>query len=241
MKTIIVDDERLARKELRSLLEKFPEINIIDECNNAMEAKASIEKNDPDLVFLDIQMPGKTGLELVNDLDVSPRIVFVTAYDDYAIKAFDVNALDYLLKPVSPERLEECVKRILKAEFEKKERVLAAQNNKLNEDDKIFIKDGEKCWFTTLQDVRLFESEGNYVRVYFNDHKPLILKSLNNLEERLDERSFFRANRKFIVNLKFVQSIETWFNGGLMATLKSGEKIEISRRQAVRFKDLMSL
>lgn len=241
MKTIIVDDERLARKELRSLLEKFPEINIIDECNNAMEAKASIEKNDPDLVFLDIQMPGKTGLELVNDLDVSPRIVFVTAYDDYAIKAFDVNALDYLLKPVSPERLEECVKRILKAEFEKKERVLAAQNNKLNEDDKIFIKDGEKCWFTTLQDVRLFESEGNYVRVYFNEHKPLILKSLNNLEERLDERSFFRANRKFIVNLKFVQSIETWFNGGLMATLKSGEKIEISRRQAVRFKDLMSL
>ncbi len=241
MKTIIVDDERLARKELRTLLEKFSEINVIEECANAMEAKSCIERLDPDLVFLDIQMPGKTGLELVNDLDVSPRIVFVTAYDDYAIKAFDLNAADYLLKPVTPERLEECVKRILKAESEKLQRIIAAQSTFLSEKDRIFIKDGEKCWFTQLADVRIFESEGNYVRVFFNDQKPLILKSLNNLEERLDEKIYFRANRKFIVNLKFVNSIETWFNGGLMATLKSGEKIEISRRQAVRFKDLMSL
>lgn len=241
MKTIIVDDERLARKELRSLLENFPEISVIDECNNAMEAKNSIERNDPDLVFLDIQMPGKTGFDLINDLDASPKIVFVTAYDEYAIKAFEVNALDYLLKPVSPERLEECVRKILKNETENQEKILIAQNNRLNENDRIFLKDGEKCWFVQLGEIRLFESEGNYVRVYFNDFKPLILKSLNNLEDRLDEKLFFRANRKFIINLKFVTNIETWFNGGLMVTLKNGEKIEISRRQAVRFKDLMSL
>lgn len=241
MKTIIVDDERLARKELRSLLENFPELTIIDECNNAMEAKSSIERNDPDLVFLDIQMPGKTGFELINDLDVSPKIVFVTAYDEYAIKAFEVNAMDYLLKPVSPERLEECVKKILRTETEKQEKIVQAQSNRLTEDDRIFLKDGEKCWFVQLSDVKMFESEGNYVRVFFQESKPLILKSLNTLEERLDEKAFFRANRKFIINLRYVQAIETWFNGGLMATLKSGEKVEISRRQAVRFKDLMSL
>lgn len=240
-KTIIVDDERLARKELRSLLENYPEVNVIDECNNAMEAKSSIERNDPDLIFLDIQMPGKTGFDLINELDAAPKIVFVTAYDEYAIKAFEVNALDYLLKPVSPERLEECIRKILRNETEQQEKVILAQNNRLTENDRIFLKDGEKCWFVQLSDVRLFESEGNYVRVYFNEYKPLILKSLNNLEDRLDEKLFFRANRKFIINLKFVNNIETWFNGGLMVTLRNGEKIEISRRQAVRFKDLMSL
>lgn len=241
MKTIIVDDERLARKELRSLLENFPEIIIVDECNNAMEAKSSIERNDPDLVFLDIQMPGKTGFDLLNDLDVSPRVVFVTAYDEFALKAFEVNALDYLLKPVSPERLEECIKKIIRIEKEKQEKIIVAQNTRLTENDKIFLKDGEKCWFVQLSDIRVFESEGNYVRVYFNESKPLILKSLNTLEERLDEKLFFRANRKFIINLNYVQSIETWFNGGLMVNMKTGEKVEISRRQAVRFKDLMSL
>ncbi len=241
MKTIIVDDERLARKELRSLLEKFPELNIVDECNNAMEAKSSIERNDPDLIFLDIQMPGKTGFDLINDLDVSPRIVFVTAYDEFAMKAFEVNAVDYLLKPVTPERLEECVKKILRLEAEKQEKIILAQTNRLTENDRIFLKDGEKCWFVQLSEIRVFESEGNYVRVYFQDSKPLILKSLNTLEDRLDEKIFFRANRKFIINLNYVQSIETWFNGGLMVTLKNAEKIEISRRQAVRFKDLMSL
>ncbi|HYG49625.1 MAG TPA: LytTR family transcriptional regulator DNA-binding domain-containing protein [Flavobacteriales bacterium] len=241
MKTIIVDDERLARKELRSLLEKFPEIVVIDECSNAMEAKSSIERNDPDLVFLDIQMPGKTGFDLINDLDVSPRIVFVTAYDEYALKAFEVNAVDYLLKPVSPERIEECIKKMLRLEAEKQEKITLAQTARLTENDRIFLKDGEKCWFVQLSDIRVFESEGNYVRVYFNDCKPLILKSLNTLEDRLDEKTFFRANRKFIINLSYLQSIETWFNGGLMVTLKNGEKVEISRRQAVRFKDLMSL
>lgn len=241
MKTIIVDDERLARKELRSLLEKYSDINIIDECGNALEAKNSIERNDPDLVFLDVQMPGKTGFDLLNELDSTPRVVFVTAYDEYAMKAFEVHAFDYLLKPVNPERLEECIKRLVKQENELKEKVILAQSARLSEEDKVFLKDGEKCWFVRLGDVRMFESEGNYVRVFFGENKPLILKSLNNLEDRLDEKVFFRANRKYIINLNYVTAVETWFNGGLMATLKNQDKIEISRRQAVRFKDLMSL
>lgn len=243
MKAIIIDDERLARKELRSLLNKFHEIEIVDECANAQEALESINNHHPDLIFLDIQMPGKNGFELLNELDRVPKVVFVTAYDDYAIKAFDVNALDYLLKPVNPERLEDAVNKILKSKTNpivSHEPVISGEN-RLTENDQIFLKDGEKCWFVTLRDIRMFESEGNYVRVYFNEFRPLILKSLNSLEDRLDPKVFFRANRKFIINLKWVTGIENWFNGGLQVQLKDGEKIEISRRQAARFRDLMSL
>lgn len=244
MKALIIDDERLARKELRSLLNRFHEIEIIDECSNAEEAKVAIELHRPDLIFLDIQMPGKNGFELLNDLDRAPKVIFVTAYDEYAIKAFEVNALDYLLKPVNPDRLEEAINKLMRQKQELlpvQEEMIDGLRNKLFEDDQIFLKDGEKCWFVTLKDVRMFESEGNYVRVYFNEFRPLILKSLNALEDKLDPKIFFRANRKFIINLKWVIGIENWFNGGLQAQLKNGEKIEISRRQAARFKDVMSL
>lgn len=244
MKALIIDDERLARKELRSLLNRFHEIEIIDECSNAEEAKVAIELHRPDLIFLDIQMPGKNGFELLNDLDRTPKVIFVTAYDEYAIKAFEVNALDYLLKPVNPDRLEEAINKLIRQKQELvpvQEEMIDGLRSKLFEDDQIFLKDGEKCWFITLKDVRMFESEGNYVRVYFNEFRPLILKSLNALEEKLDPKVFFRANRKFIINLKWVNGIENWFNGGLQAQLKNGEKIEISRRQAARFKEVMSL
>lgn len=244
MKALIIDDERLARRELKSLLNKFHEIEIIDECSNAEEAITAIENHHPDLIFLDIQMPGKNGFELLNELDRVPKVIFVTAYDDYAIKAFEVNALDYLLKPVNPDRLEEAINKLMKNRSEPvlvKEEPTDGLRGKLTEEDQIFLKDGEKCWFVSLKDVRMFESEGNYVRVYFNEFRPLILKSLNALEDRLDNKVFFRANRKFIINLKFVANIENWFNGGLQAHLKTGEKVEISRRQAARFKDVMSL
>lgn len=244
MRTLIVDDERLARKELISLLKEFPNIDIIGECANAEEAIEEIEKRKPDLVFLDIQMPGKNGFEMLEDLHFTPQIVFVTAYDEFALKAFEVNALDYLLKPVEPARLEETLKKIELKYSEIRllqQKMQEGPSHKLSEKDQIFLKDGEKCWFVSLSDIRLFESEGNYVRVFFKEFKPLILKSLNNLEDRLDEKTFFRTNRKFIVNLKWVEHIENWFNGGLQITLKDGTKVEVSRRQAAKFKDVMSL
>ncbi len=243
MKTIIIDDERLARKELRKLLTKFDLFDIVDECANADEGIASIAKHNPELIFLDIQMPGKTGFEMLEELGkVPPKVVFVTAYDEYALKAFEVSALDYLLKPIASDRLEDVVNKIVAApEEDGKEEEKKDTNERLGETDQIFLKDGEKCWFVTLKDVRMFESEGNYVRVYFDESKPLILKSLNNLETRLNGRTFFRANRKFIINLKWVDGIENWFNGGLKVKLSTGEKVEISRRQASKFKELMSL
>lgn len=238
MKAIIVDDERLARQELKNLLEAHPEITVIDECSNAEEALQKIDALKPDLLFLDIQMPGKTGLELASEIPANIAIIFVTAYDEFAIRAFEVNALDYLLKPVLPARLAETIRKI----SHKDEKESHKENQiPFEEDDQVFIKDGDKCWFVKLANVRLFESEGNYVRVYFDNFKPLILRSLNNLDDRLHSKSFFRASRKHIVNLRWIESIEPWFNGGLLAKLRGGEQIEISRRQAVKLKDLMSL
>ena len=240
MKTLIIDDERLARQELRSLLTAFPTLEITGECNNADNAIKMIKEQQPDLIFLDIQMPGKNGFELLKELPEAPKVIFVSAYDEHAIRAFEVNALDYLLKPVQPERLAEAVNKAMNNEEGKKENMNSSFM--LNDEDQVFVKDGEKCWFVKLADIRLFESEGNYVRVFFEGNRPLILRSLNNLDERLNPRSFFRASRKHIINLKWVEKIENWFNGGLMVKLKGGgEQVEISRRQAARFRDMMSL
>ncbi len=241
MRALIIDDERLARKELASLLTKIPSVEVIGECSNAEEAKKTIESENPDLIFLDIQMPGKNGFELLEDLESVPKVIFVTAYDEYALKAFEVNALDYLLKPVEEDRLLEAIQKVINDEDEKQdESPIVYPQGRLGQDDQIFLKDGEKCWFVSLRDIKMFESEGNYVRVYFNNFKPLILKSLNNLEERLDH-TFFRTNRKFIVNLRWVQNVENWFNGGLRLTLKDGTNVEVSRRQSARFREMMSL
>ncbi len=243
-KTLIIDDERLAREELKLLLKDYLEIEIVDEARNGEEGISKVKEHKPDLIFLDVSMPGMTGFEMLKHLDEIPRVIFITAYDEYAIKAFEVNALDYILKPVDPDRLRDAIQKLSNNDddfvsggslaISRKERPLTVS-------DRVFIKDGEKCWFIELSKVRMMESEGNYVKVYFDNFKPLILRSLNSFEERLDPEFFFRANRKFIINLQWVSSIENWFNGGLQVELKEGEKIEISRRQAIRFKELMSL
>jgi two-component system LytT family response regulator len=242
-KVLIIDDERLARVELRKLLAEFPEIEIIGEASNAQEAKQKIEELDPDLIFLDIQMPGKSGFDLLAELEPSPQVIFTTAYNEYALKAFEVNALNYLLKPIDPKRLTDAIHKLAlqdeKLRITRSENIL--NNNVLYEQDQVFVKDGERCWFVKLSEIRLFESVGNYAKVHFSTNKPLILKSLNALEERLDIKVFFRANRKYIVNMRMIEKVEPYFNGGLMLEIKGGEKLEISRRQAVKFKELMSL
>lgn len=237
MKAIIIDDERLARQELKNLLESHKEIEVVAECSDAIQAKEKINELKPDIIFCDIQMPGKTGLELVEEISTAIDVVFVTAYDEHAIKAFELNAFDYLLKPVQADRLAETIKKLAI----KDSATRLDNNTPLTERDMVFIKDGDKCWFVRLSDIRLFESEGNYVRVYFENFRPLILRSLNSLESRLNEKQFFRASRKHMINLSYIASIETWFNGGLNVKLKDGKEIEISRRQAVKLKDMMSL
>lgn len=242
MRAIIIDDERLARTELRKLLQDYPEVEVVDEAANADEGINKIDTLQPDLVFLDIQMPGKTGFDMLAELERAPHVIFTTAYDEYALKAFEVNALDYLLKPIEPKRLADAMQKLHVAET-KENHVVSENFNQsiLTEADQVFVKDGERCWFVKLSDIRLFESVGNYAKVFFASNKPLILKSLNALEERLDPKTFFRANRKHIVNLRMIEKIEPYFNGGLLLELKGGEKIEVSRRQTVKFKEMMSL
>jgi len=241
MKAIIIDDERLARNELKKLLQEFPEVEVVGEAANANEGIDKIESLSPDLVFLDIQMPGKTGFDMLTELERAPHVIFVTAYDEFALKAFEVNALDYLMKPVEPKRLADALMKVKQKDEEEDFSSSNIRTGLLGEHDQVFVKDGERCWFVKLSEVRLFESVGNYAKVFFATNKPLILKSLNSLEERLDDKVFFRANRKHIVNLRMIDKIEPYFNGGLLLELHGGEKVEVSRRQAVKFKEMMSL
>ncbi len=243
-KTLIIEDERLAREELKLLLKDYLEIEIIGEAKNGEEGLQKIKEEKPDLLFLDVSMPGMTGFEMLKHLEEIPRVIFITAYDEYAMKAFEVNALDYILKPVDPDRLKEAIAKLTAPEddfISNQAESLSRKNRQLTLNDRVFIKDGEKCWFIELSKVRMLESEGNYVKVYFDNFKPLILRSLNSFEDRLDPEYFFRANRKFIINLNWVSNIENWFNGGLQVELRDGEKVEISRRQAIRFKELLSI
>jgi Response regulator of the LytR/AlgR family len=196
-KAILIDDERLARNELRKMLADYPDIEIVDEAGNVEEGLEKIELLNPDIIFLDINMPGKTGFDLLQELDHSPYVIFTTAYDEYAVKAFEVNALDYLLKPIDPKRLADAIHKVGELVQKEKQAVQeAAQKGKLTEEDQVFVKDGERCWFVKLGDIRLFESVGNYAKVFFGNNKPLILKSLNALEERLDEKVFFPCQQK---------------------------------------------
>lgn len=239
IKAIIVEDSRLARNELKELIKLHPEIEVIGEAENVDAAYALICELKPQLIFLDINMPGKDGFELLEMLDDVPVVVFTTAFDEYAIKSFEYNALDYLLKPINKNRFADAVLKI-KDKIHNEESENAVAHN-LTEESQIFIKDGEKCWLVKIGEVFLFEIVGNYTRVYFRDCKPLIYKSLNQVEERLPEDVFFRANRQQVINLKYIKTVDNWFNGKLKATLQNGAGIEISRRQSALFKDMLSL
>lgn len=240
MRAVIIDDERLARNELRRMLEGHPEVEIVAEASNADEGIRKINEHEPEVIFLDIQMPEKTGFDMLQELDRVPEVIFTTAYNEFAIKAFEVNALDYLMKPVDPKRLNDALQKLNGSSIAAEDDTLGMRGL-LGEDDQVFVKDGEKCWFVKLADVRLFESVGNYAKIFFGQNKPLILKSLNSLEDRLDPKVFFRANRKHIVNMRWIDKVEPFFNGGLIMDLKGGEKVEVSRRQSVKFKEMMSL
>ena len=174
MRAIIIDDERLARAELKKLLQDFPEVEVVDEAANAEEGIAKIEHQRPDLIFLDIQMPGKTGFDMLSELERTPHVIFTTAYDEFALKAFEVNALDYLLKPVEPKRLADAIQKLQLGESKEiKPETENINNSILHENDQVFVKDGERCWFVKLNEIRLFESVGNYAKVFFGTNKPL--------------------------------------------------------------------
>jgi two-component system, LytTR family, response regulator len=232
LKALIVDDEPLARRELHRLLGAFPSVRIVGEAADIDEAQALIEELSPDVVFLDIQMPGGTGFDLLTRLDRVPRIIFTTAYDHYAVKAFDVNALDYLLKPVEPERLAAAVRKVQESHASPA-RESAPPSAAL---EQLFIKDGPRCWFVPLREVSLFSAEGNYVRLLWGQERPLLGRSLAALEAKLDPARYFRANRGQIINLDFIETVETGDGGRLHVQMQNGPEVEVSRRQAREFR-----
>lgn len=239
IKAVIVEDSRLARNELKELIKNHGELQLVGEAENVDAGYELIQKEAPDLLFLDINMPEKDGFELLEMLDEVPITVFTTAFDEYAIKSFEYNALDYLLKPVSEKRFAMALEKA-KSMLEGN-RVETTKTKKLLETSQIFIKDGESCWLVKIGDISHFEIVGNYTRVFFSDKKPMLYKSLNQIEEKLPEDSFFRANRQQIVNTNYIKNVVPWFNGKLKLEMENGEEIEVSRRQSYIFKDKMSL
>jgi len=237
MKVALIEDSRLARAEMKRLLAAESDIELCGEAENADEAEALIASVEPDLIFLDIDMPGRDGFELLAALDCTPRVIFCTAYSEYAVRAFEQNALDYLVKPVEPSRL----KRSLAKARQSLESDPGKRQSRLGLQDRVFVRDGDRCWFVTLKDVRLFEVEGNYARLYFGSERPLVAKSLNQLESRLDPQLFFRISRRHIVNLQWINTVAPAVSGGLQLTLKGGEEVEVSRRQASLFREALSL
>ena len=236
-KTVIVDDERLAREEVKRALKKYPEFVVVGEANNVDSAITLIASEEPDILFLDIHMPEKSGFDLLEELDSVPEVVFTTAYDQYAVKAFELNALDYLVKPLREERFAKTIEKV-KQELAEKAKL---KQDVLPMHRKIFIKDGENCFFIPLSEIYFIESMENYARLYFGDKKAMIKRSLNLLEKKLDATVFFRANRSQIINTHFIKEIHPHFNNKLHITLISGEKIEVSSRQSVKFKNWNSL
>jgi len=234
-KCLVVEDSRLARKELVQLLREIDTFDTIEEASDGEEAKALLEEFEPDVIFLDIHLPGMNGFEFLESLDQIPKVIFTTAYDEYAIKSFDYNAIDYVLKPIKKQRLEKAIDKLKLDEAPTKTGAASLPARQ------VFVRDGENCWFVKIDDVRIFESVGNYSRIYFDDKKPMIQRSLTYLEGVLDKSSFFRINRQQIINLQFIDKVDTWFTGKLKVTLKTGEELEVSRRRASELKQLFSL
>ncbi len=235
MKAFIVDDEPLARRELRRLLTEFAWIDVCGEASGIDHAVREIEELAPELLFLDIQMPGGTGFDVLARLEHVPQVIFTTAHDQHAVRAFEVNALDYLLKPIEPERLAAALARARGRNAQPAPATGAPI-------EQMFVKDGPNCWFVPLAEVSLLTAEGNYVRLLWGQRQPLLGRPLTALEQRLDPKIFFRANRRQIVNLSCIESVEAGIGGRLHVQLRGGgPEVEISRRQARVFREQTSV
>lgn len=240
LKVLIVDDTRLARQELRTLLADVDDVECVGEADDVPAAKAAIEALHPDLVLLDIQMPSGTGFDVLEGLDHVPLVVFTTAYDHYAVHAFDANALDYLVKPVVPERLSAALARA-RARLVPSVPADMEPRSLLGANDQVFLRDGEQCWFVALHEISRIVVDGNHARVWFRGEKAVLPRSLSALEARLDPALFFRANRNTLVNLRMVKNIDLAVGEGYDLTLKDGSVVEVSRRQARELRERLAL
>ena len=236
---MIVEDSRLARLELTSQLSNIEDITLVGEAENVEQALQQYKEKRPDIIFLDIDLPDGSGFDFLTKLEEAPYVIFITAFDQFAIEAFEQGAVDYLLKPFTEKRLKvACDKFIALASVNESKKHPGVR---LNLDSQFFVKDGQQCWLITLSQVERFEAMGNYTRVFFEGNKPMVYRTLAQIEERLPPEHFFRVSRQNIVKLSAIAHVEPCGTGGLELTLKNGDKVDVSRRQASNFKQLLAL
>jgi two-component system LytT family response regulator len=238
MNIIIIDDSRLARKELSGLLAEHAQHTIAGEAGDVQSALTLINDLQPELLLLDIHLPDGTGFDLLEQCEYTPKVIFTTAYEQHALRAFEVNALDYLLKPVTQERLSAALEKIVRFDSRQIDTAVPVSQQK-NSPEHVFIREGERCHFVKFHDISRVIVEGNYVRIFFQSQSALLPRSLNYVEARLNPNTFFRANRQEIINLNFIDRIEPWIGDGLMIRMQDATEIISSRRQARELKQRM--
>lgn len=245
IRTLLVDDTRLARVEMRTLLAAHADIDVVGEADDVGGAVDAIERLRPDCVVLDIQMPSGTGFDVLERIDHAPLVVFSTAYDQHALRAFEANALDYVVKPVEPARLASAMERVRARMRQSPDAHTDISNVAarplLGLDDQVFLRDGERCWFVALSDISRIVVDGNYARVWFKDEQALLMRSLSALEARLASGVFFRANRNTLVNLRHVRGVDLSVGDGYTLALRDGAEVEVSRRQARELRERLAL
>ncbi len=233
---LIIDDEKLARELLREYLEGFPQIQIIGECAKGNEAVDKINKLKPDLIFLDVQMPGMNGFDVLEEIDHEPYVIFTTAYDQYAIKAFEKNAVDYLLKPLDQERFRLAVNRALKrktVEHGDLEALLKSiKTGNKNFETHIFVQKSEKLFNLPVEEIIYLEASGDYTIITTKNDQFVSSSGIGKLEEIMDPDTFIRVHRSTIINLNCLKEIERHFNGGMVVKMQSGKSFPVSRTYA---------
>lgn len=245
LRAIIVDDEWLVRADLQAMLAEYPELEVISEANNLEKAVEVINSLKPELVFLDVQLPGGSGFDLLDKVAVSFKLIFVTAYDEYALRAFEVNALDYLLKPIHPERLAKTMKRVLEQTNEIDISAKRA-SEKLKYDDRFLLKVGSGGFkLLKLNSIKCILGAGDYSEVLISDAKTertLVVIPLKEWEERLPDKHFARIHRSTLINLEYLERLEKWFDYSYQVYLRDiKEPFLMSRRYAVKLKERSKL
>lgn len=244
IKAILIDDEPLSREILKSYLRKFPSIEVVDECNDGFEGVKSIQQHQPDLLFLDIQMPKINGFEMLELINPVPSVIFITAFDEYAFKAFEANAIDYLLKPVSEERFQKAIQKFLDKTSgtpSKTDDLLATMAQSPSQNNRIVVKTGNKVKIIPIHDIHYLEADDDFVKIVTVEGSFLKNKTLTFYEQTLDPQQFVRIHRSYILHISQITKIEPYQKETHMAVLRNGQQIPISKTGYIKLKSILGL
>jgi two-component system, LytTR family, response regulator len=246
IKTLIIDDEPLARMIVKEYLQKYSEIELLQECNDGFEGVKAIQQHEPDLIFLDIQMPKINGFEMLELIDQPPAVIFTTAFDEYAIKAFESHAVDYLLKPFSQERFDKAIQKMMDQRSvlpatRVSETLLEAAAQTPPQNQRIVVKNGSKIKIIPVEDIFYLEAADDYVKIHTKDGSFLKNKTMNHFEQLLDKNLFVRTHRSTIVNISQITRIDPYEKDGHIAILKNGGRVSVSKTGYVKLKEVLGI